>query len=253
VQLSKLPSQNWWRLVLPALLIVWPLPAGELSVRRETSPQSLAFGRYIASLEHGSPFSEPGQFAMVLEAAAPQIYKEVAIVGIRRGSGNGRSEFLLLGMQGDGVVVEEVIARYFGIEEQIQSLPRSSTAITPANYKFLFRGQVNTGGGSAYVYDITPRTRRIGLFKGQIWIDAATGAEVLLSGRFSDVPSKGNTISFVRELRIGEDGCTRITHVSFAVPILGPSELTITERPVDAPRELPRSEGSARFAPGPLH
>ena len=104
-------------------------------------------------------------------------------------------------MGGDGAVVEEVIARYFAIQEQMENLPRSSILITPENYRFQFRGQVRTGDGSAYVYDITPKKHRPGLFKGQIWIDAATGAELLVSGQLHRCAfqNRAASLSFARQ------------------------------------------------------
>ena len=75
------------------------------------------------------------------------------------------------------------LARYFALQEEIENLPLSSIQISPENYRFRLRGEVKTGIDSAYVYDITPRKRRPGLFKGQIWIEAGTGAEVLITGR----------------------------------------------------------------------
>jgi hypothetical protein len=144
------------------------LPAGDLSIKQQTSPQGEAFGRYLASVERGSPFTE-GQFAVWIEASAPELYKELALLAVRQNSGSGANEFLILGMDGDGAVAQEVLTRYFAIEEQLADLPRPSTLITPVNYNFHFLGQVSTGSGVAYVYDIAPRKHRSGLLKGQIW------------------------------------------------------------------------------------
>ena len=229
-----------------AVLFVVPQlsAAGDLSSRQQTSPQSVAFGRYLASIEHGSPFAESGPMAVLIEASAPALYKESVLLAVRQTGNNERSEFQIVGMGGDGAVAEEVIARYFTIEEQMENLPRSSTLITPENYRFQFRGQVKTGNGSAYVYDITPRKRRPGLFKGQIWIDAGTGAELLVSGRFTDAPSRTDSITFVRETKLDASGYVRVTHLSFAVPLLGRSELIVAERPLPSTFDAPSLQGS---------
>jgi hypothetical protein len=57
----------------------------------------------------------------------------------------------LSGTEGDAAVAEEVDGRYLELERQMESLPPSSVAIAPANYKFHFRGEVKTGGGAAFV------------------------------------------------------------------------------------------------------
>jgi len=47
-------------------------------------------------------------------------------------------EYGLLQIEGDGTVTEEVIARYFAVHQQIEKVPVSSIAISPANGKFRF-------------------------------------------------------------------------------------------------------------------
>ena len=77
-----------------------------------------------------------------------------------------------------------------------------------------------------------PRKRRPGLFKGQIWIEAGTGAEVLISGRLEGARSIGSRVDFVRERKLDGAAYARVTHLSFTVPLLGRGELVITERPL---------------------
>jgi hypothetical protein len=222
------------RASLMAVLFVVPQlsAGGDLLSRQLNPPESVAFGRYLASLEHDSPFAESGPIGVLIEASIPALYKESVLLAVRQTGNNERSDYLIVGMGGDGAVAEEVIARYFAIEEQLENLPHSPTLITPENYKFRFRGQVKTGSGSAYVYDLTPRKRRRGLFRGQIWIDAATGSELLVSGHLTGAPSTGSSITFVREITLEASGYTRVTHLTFDVPLLGRSELNVTERPL---------------------
>jgi len=133
---------------------------------------------------------------------------------------------------GDGAALDEVTTRYFALQQEIENLPLSSIQVSPENYKFRLRGEVKTGIGNAYVYEVTPRKRRPGLFKGQIWIEAGTGAEVLISGRLERAPSIGGSVDFVRETKLDGAGYARITHLSFTVPLLGRSEVVVTERPL---------------------
>ena len=76
-----------------------------------------------------------------------------------------------------------------------------------------------------------------------------TGAEVLVSGRVSDFPSAGNIVNVVRETRVDESGCMRLTHLSFAVPLIGRAELIVAEQPLDSKSELPNFRGFAFRAP----
>ncbi len=234
-----------WGSLVAVLFAIQKLSAGgDLLIKQQVSPQNVAFGRYIASLQHGGPFAESGPMAVLIEASVPALYKESVLLAVRQTGNNERSEFQIVGMGGDGTVADEVIARYFTIEEQMENLPRSSTLITPENYRFQLRGQVKTGNGSAYVYNITPKKRRPGLLKGQIWIDALTGAELLVSGHLADAPLTSSSLTFVREITLDESGYTRVTHLTFDVPLLGRSELIVTERPVPSTSEVPTLHGS---------
>ena len=63
-------------------------------------------------------------------------------------------------------------------------------AIVPANYKFRFKGQRDANmGPSVYVFEVTPRKKRVGLFKGELWLDAETCLPILEKGRLVKSPS----------------------------------------------------------------
>jgi len=229
------------------------LPASDLSVRSQSRPESVAFARYIASLEQTDPFTEAGPVAVLIESSLPHLYKDAELLAIRNTGEDERSQYVILGIVGDGAAVDEVTTRYFALREEIENLPLSSIQISPANYKFRLRGQVKTGIGSAYVYDITPRKHRPALFKGQIWIEAGTGAEVLVTGRLADPPSIGASVDFVRETKLDGASYARVTHLGFTVPLLGRSELVVTERPLGGQDDIEMPRGSSKHESSTLH
>jgi hypothetical protein len=242
----------WGRTVL-VVLMIQHLPASDLSVRPQSRPEGVAFARYIASLEQPDPFTEAGPVAVLIESSLPHLYKDAELLAIRNTGQNERSEYLILGIVGDGTAVAEVTTRYFALQEEIENLPLSSIQISPENYKFRLRGGVKTGIGSAYVYDITPRKHRPGLFKGQIWIEAGTGAEVLISGRLEGVPSIGSSVDFVRETKLDGAGYARVTHLSFTTPLLGRSELVVTEHPLGSQDDIEMPQGSSKHQSSTLN
>ncbi len=214
------------------------LAGSDLIARSQSRPDSVAFARYIASLEQPDPLTGLEPIAVLIEASLPRFYKDAQLLAIRRMGENERSEYLIAALVGDGAALDEVTMRYFALQEEIEKLPSSSIQISPENYKFRLRGEVKTGIGSAYVYDITPKKRRRGLFKGQIWIEAGTGSEVLTSGHLESVPSIGSSVDFVRETKLDGAGYARVTHLSFTVPLLGRSELVVTERPLSSQDDI---------------
>ena len=226
----RLPNRLCYCSVLLLLLTTANGLAAELSRPLLGPSQNLAFARYIASLQKTDPFRESGPVLISIEASLPKLYKEATLLAIREPGENEQSEYGVLQIEGDGTVAEEVIARYFALREQIEELPVSSIAITPANYKFRFVGEVKTGGKSAYIYTIAPRKSRANVIRGQLWIDADTGVEVMLTGDVQNASSIGGRADVVRDTKLLKGfAYARVTHLSFDVPRLGRGELVIKE------------------------
>ena len=240
--------------VLLALLVPWSALAEDLSIAAPASPQSSAFARYIASIQEPNPFTESGPVAIEIEASLPGLYKECRLLAIRQTGQSERTEYRVLQVEGDGTVAQELIARYLELQDQVEELPISSVAITPANYRFRYIGEIGTGPASAFVFQIIPKKKRNGLIQGQLWIDSATGAAVLQAGHFVKTPSAFiGRIEVVRDTKL-LDGSprVRITHVTIETRRLGRGEITITELPLPASSEGPTPEltGAAGLSPG---
>ena len=199
------------------------------SGRSQEEPQSIAFARYIASLENPNPFSQPGLVGVVVEASLPQLYKDAVVVAICDSDASARRKCRFLDVEGDGAVVNEVVARFFAMQSQAGDRPASSIAITPANYRFRYAGEVRTGESSAYIYKIRPKKSQPGTMVGEIWLDSGTGAELMLKGRVNEAHTIGHA-DVVRETKMRDGSArARVTHLTFGVPRLGPSEIVVTE------------------------
>jgi hypothetical protein len=243
-QITTAPPRIVGLLALFGLLIPIKALAETSAMIDPASSAGLAFARYIASIQERNPFTESGPVAVAIEASMPGLYKETRFIAIRETSESERSEYRVLGVEGDAIVAQEVIARYLLVEEQLEDLPSSSVAITPANYKFHYKGEVGTGSALAYVYLITPKKKRDGLIQGQLWIDSATGAAILQAGRFVKTPYPFlGSMNVVRDTEL-LDGSprTRVTHVTLETPHAGRGELTITEVPLTRAAEEPGLE-----------
>jgi hypothetical protein len=239
-----------------ALLIPMSAPAENLSMVGPASSAGLAFARYIASIQERDPFNESGPVAVEIEASLPGLYKETHFLAIREIGESEHREYRVLQVEGDAIVAQELIAPYLRVQDQLENLPLSSVAITPANYKFHYKGEVGTGGALAYVYQITPKRKRDGLIQGQVWINSVTGAATLQAGRFVKTPSPLlGRIELVRETGLLRGKCIRITHVTIETPRAGHGELTITEIPFTAAekehglKDAISSEGRGRHRP----
>lgn len=78
---------------------------------------------------------------------------------------------------GDNFVKSNVITRLLQTEvERVNKGEGASTAINEANYRFSYKGSDKIDGSAAHVFQVKPRVKRPGLFKGRIYLDAGSGS-----------------------------------------------------------------------------
>lgn len=149
--------------------------------------ESEIVSRYLSATQAQQSTLLGGSMEVDIDAEVPKLNKEGKLHALRSISKLGKITYHMLGFSGDNTVKKEVIARYLSAEVQSQS--GSSLSITPQNYKFKFKGMRETEGRAVYVLHLSPRSKRVGLFKGELWLDAATYMPVRESGRFVKNPS----------------------------------------------------------------
>jgi hypothetical protein len=122
--------------------------------------------------------------------------------------------FKVLHYMGDGFIKTNVIARLLQSEvDHVQKDDPALTAIRMENYKFSHKRTIQFGGRTVHVYQVKPRKKRPGLFKGQIYLDAHTGSLVRAEGRVVKSPSIFvKKIDFVQDFA-DVDGYTLPTHI----------------------------------------
>jgi hypothetical protein len=164
-----------------------------------------------------------------IEANLPKLKKQGRLHALRRISRVGRITYEILHFEGDNTVKTNVIARYLAADVQAQANDDSSLAITPTNYKFKYTGIISDAGRRIYVFHLTPKKKRVGAFKGELWLDAETCLPVRDSGRWVKNPSIFvRRIDFVREYDI-ENGLAIPRQIESTVEtrLVGRAELTI--------------------------
>jgi hypothetical protein len=110
-------------------------------------------------------------------------------------------EFKAVRFRGDGFVKNNVITRLLQSEvDHVQREEGPQTAITGQNYKFSYKGVKEISGREVQVFQLKPRTKRPGLFKGRVYLDAFTGSLVRAEGSVVKSPSFFvKRIEFVQE------------------------------------------------------
>jgi hypothetical protein len=223
---------------LVALLILPLSPAGladgqptDPAIAVDLSAPAQALATYFARASNNNPWSEPNAVWMEIDASLPRLEERGHLRAIRDWAENHTPDYRVISIEGDTMVKQQVIARYLAAEKQAAEVPASSVAIMPANYKF--RYVAASGGTRGYAFEITPRKKRRGLIKGELWIDGATGLVVHEAGYLVKRPSM-----FIRRLTITRDVSLRdgvpylrTTHLDIDTRLIGRAELTITEIP----------------------
>lgn len=139
-----------------------------------------------------------------IDAGIPKLKKQGKMHALRVVSRLGKITYDKIMATGDNTVKKEVIARYLNLETNPPQ-KGDAYAITPQNYKFKFRGVAQGPAGDVYVLQVSPRKKREGLFKGEIWLDKNTCMPVREAGKFVKSPLLVKNIEFVREYDI-KDG-----------------------------------------------
>lgn len=98
--------------------------------------------------------------------------------------------FKVIHSAGDAFVRTNVIARLLQSEiDHVQKDDPALTSLTPVNYMFTHKSTTTLDGRPVQIYQVKPRNKRVGLFKGRIYLDAYTGALVRAEGSIVKSPS----------------------------------------------------------------
>lgn len=143
--------------------------------------------RYLQATQTHEDTLRGASMEIDINANVPKLKEHGHLRALRKISKVGQITYHVLGFQGDNTIKNLVIGRYLQAEQQGQG--DQSLAITPANYKFKFKGQKTDAGKGVYVFQLSPRSKKVGLFKGEMWLDAQTCLPVYEKGHFVKNPS----------------------------------------------------------------
>lgn len=184
----------------------------DISSDDPSSPGGIIINRYLQATAADSA-NGSGEMEIDIDASVPKLNQHGSLRVLRMISEVGKITYRVLGFQGDNTVKNQVIARYLQAEQQGQN--DSNMKLTPANYKFKLKGQ--KFGDAVYVFQVSPRSKRVGLFKGELWLDAKTCLPVVEKGRLVKNPSVFfRKVDFERDFAI-QNGVSLPAHMSSTI------------------------------------
>ena len=210
-----------------AMLSTAPAHAVDASDSAESAE---VISNYLAATQSAKNQLRNVSMEVNIDASIPKLKKEGRLHALRKISQLGKITYKVLGFQGDDTIIKnEVIARYLEAEQKAQD--NEKLAISPENYKFKFRGLHRLQNGqNIYIVFLTPRKKEVGLFKGEMWLDAKTYLPVMESGKFVKSPSVFfKKVEFVRSFAIN-DGTSVPTDMESTIDarLVGKVNLSVT-------------------------
>jgi hypothetical protein len=172
--------------LLSAILLF--LPAAAFSEAGQDTASSSIIDQYVQAAQAHQDVLRGGSMEVQIDASVPRLKQHGRLYALRNISKVGKVTYRVLGFQGNNTVKKEVIARYLQAEQQGQG--DRKLAVLPANYKFKYKGERAVNGGEdVYIFHLSPHKKRVGLFKGELWLDARTYLPVYEKGRLVKNPS----------------------------------------------------------------
>jgi hypothetical protein len=189
------------RILKPLLTAVLAATIGSSAALSEPKappvPEEQMVSRYMQATQAQQSALRGGTEEIDIDAAVPKFKKRGKLHALRSISKLGKITYHALGFSGDSVVKTEVIANYLKAEVE-SAKATSDVSITPANYKFKYKGTYDWNGRQVYVLQLKPRERKVGLFK-----DVETYMPVRESGAFVKSPSfMLKKMQFVRDYNL---------------------------------------------------
>ncbi len=241
--------------VLILLLFGVPVYAVDDPASSTIEPPNEIVDRYVSAVEAQKANGRAISMEVDIDGEIPRLKKTGRLHALRFMTRVGKVVYDALRYEGDNTVKKELIARYLETELKARSAEYSEKiSITPANYKFKYKGTTDYAGRTAHVFQLTPRRKRVGLFRGELWVDSETFLPLREWGELVKNPSVFlKNVYFVRDYHI-QDGMAMPRRIISNVDtrIVGRANLTIwfdRYRTVPADPAPVRANGSAVAVP----
>ena len=193
------------------------------------SPDNLnnVINRYLAAQQAQQVALRGARMEVEIDAQLPSLEKKGTLKVLRMISRFGKISFDQIGQFiGDPVVKNQVIGKYLELEQNERQ--KGSISITPANYKFQINAIITQEQQQIYIFKLTPKRKAVGLFKGELWLDGATGMPLKETGQMVKSGSAWlKSVRFVRDYEL-RNGISILKHLQSTVDVrvIGKAELS---------------------------
>jgi hypothetical protein len=233
------------------------LLTASIVVRADSIPEALSpspaeiVDRYVSAVQAEQARVQDLSMEMDIDAQLPRLRRSGRLQAFKFIPRLGQIVYRIIRFEGDETVKRDVIARYLTAEKEARTKLASSMAITPQNYRFKYKGTADWLGQTAYVFQVTPKEKRLGLFKGELWIDSRTYLPLREWGELVKNPSVFlRNVYFVRDYYIWEGRSIPRRIISdVSTRLVGKAQLTIwfNNYALGEPAALPLANGAGSY------
>ena len=157
----------------------FPLQAAPLA-DSETPESGLILEQYLKAAKASQDAMRGMTMSVEMHATIPRLDREGGMKATRTVSATGEVSYSGMTFDGHDSIKRDVIARF--LQADVEASKQAAIGITPANYKFKHWGLYGTGDWQLHLFELTPKRKAPGLFKGWIWVEAKTGLPVREEG-----------------------------------------------------------------------
>ena len=206
-------------------------PDGPNTFSASTPSPAEILDRYAKAIQIEESHPQPVSMDVDMDAKVPRLKKQGRLHAFRFITRVGQIFYPPRDMryEGDNTIKKEVIARFIQAEKEARNTKNGSMTVTADNYKFKYKGSMDYAGKTAYVFQVAPRKKRVGLYKGEIWIDKDTYLPLREWGMLAKSPSVFiKNVYFVRDYMLCDGiAIPRRLISDINTRIVGKAQLTI--------------------------
>ena len=161
--------------------------AASLARSQSPSPGDL-LERYLTG-SHARPASGREEAVDVeIDASLPRLQKQGKMRAVKVVTQAGKTVYTRLRFTGDKLIGKDVISRYLAAD--VAQRPNSGDfALAADSYHIERAGEVDYNGRVAQVYRVSPKRKKAGMFRGELWLDTVTALPLRVWGDMVKSPS----------------------------------------------------------------
>lgn len=183
--------------------------------------------RYLAASKEQSRQLRDVEMNVEIDASIPKLNRKGKLSALRGIGRLGQITYKAITFQGDDSIKRDVIARY--MQAEVEASQKPGLGIEAANYKFRYADHHVNGDWELYLFELTPKQKKPGLFRGWIWLEAKSAMPVREEGEFVKSPSVFlRRISFTRDYLV-QDGVSVPSSIRSTIEtrIVGKAEIEV--------------------------